>query len=631
MPTLPSLPGATSGSTSNSEIQTRIDQCKIIYYRWSFQVADDNSTFGVTLPDLGSLSATQGFDISEHILEFSFQKSLDEAAGSFSLVLSNSIDWTKYLKAGEWMLAYLSSDGDLPLPSQAQTPLSGVVGSLTNTGGSVAKLGLGAASSIAPGLVSNLNDKPPLPPLGIDLTQVSDKLRGLLLIQRISVQSSLGNDGEPDIRYIVTGKDLGVCMEETDLWFNFLFQEESKFRTVVEDSSGLQQIRQLHSFMDKCFTIFFKPEDIFKNGNLAPNDFQSTLQQWLLPKQMLKDAGIAVDGDSYFGHIKAIKEFHPTLFQNVMTNPFAGLEGTAWEKLKTISQPEYHELFLELDDNGRPKLVFRPIPWAIDKSKYPNIGSYVTNYIDLANTNALSPAFQQVGNLLNAASSAISDPLNAAKGGLSNILDFSRQDYVQVDSGDIFSFDLGPDFHNRYNHFLVTANNEGPKQSTLVYSSLQSDKLADQLPFKNINSIKRHGLRKRHFSIAAFLSDNNAPLQGGPLTDTPQRTFLKEANEVMKDYWGFAEDFSSGSFNIIGLNDIKIGKVLVTDDSVDGASNMVFYIESYTDSFSLTAEGTGVWQQNLGVSRGVSLSALKNKGGFSKRTALTNVGTFVKG
>jgi hypothetical protein len=62
-----------------------------------------------------------------------------------------------------------------------------------------------------------------------------------------------------------------------------------------------------------------------------------------------------------------------------------------------------------------------------------------------------------------------------------------------------------------------------------------------------------------------------------------------------------------------GKNDVKLGKVFVTDDTFKGISNMVFYIEGYTDNFSVNADGTCTWTQSINVTRGIAREALDGK------------------
>jgi len=594
-------------------IQSRVDKCMVHWYRWLYASEDSTASFGLGIEDNTLLSESESFDISDHIVEFSFSKNLGEAAGSFSLTLSNSLDWARYMKPGEWLTVFLSSQGEFPRSSASKA------NPIENTKSAVMS-GINIISGLTPS-----GGSPPLPKPAGNPQDYKNKLRSMLLIQRVAMRTTTTVDGTVEVTYTITGKDLGVCLEETDLWFNFLYFEYPAFAAAVASTMPLQSVRNLTSYMDKCFSLFFRPDELFDSTVLvAPNSFISTLRQWLLPQQMLNDLGIKFDRSSFFGNISNIKDFQPTLFENVMTDPFAGLEGSAWTKLKGLSQPEFHEFFLEMDHFGEPKVVFRPIPWSIDNDNYPNIGAYVPKYLSL-----IEPDVLGVGSMLTGSISNITrNPLEAVKA-VNNVLTSVGNLPIRLSGKEVYGFDIGPDFHNRFNHFLIAANNEGPKQSPLAYELLPSQKLNTRFPFKNISSIRRHGLRKRHFNIAAFLNQNSTTFTG-PLSDNPQVQFLLEANEMMKDFWGKSEDFQSGSFQIAGRNDVRVGKAILTDDTVHGAANTVFYVEGYVDTYTVDAQGVGSWSQSIAVTRGVELEDLKSRSGF-KTKAATKTGSFVKG
>jgi hypothetical protein len=600
-------------------IQSRTDECKIIWYRWDYEIADNESAFKFKTPDISRLSEAQAFDISAHIIDFSFSKSLGEAAGSFSLTLSNSIDWARFVSPGEWMLAFLASDGSLPLAELSGKKKNSIKKNLKSSilGNNFLKKQV---------LNKKSSDEPDLPNPKIDLKTIASKLRGILLIQRVGIKYVTGSNGEKELTYVISGKDFGVCMEETDLWFNFLNVEKSSFRIAVEATTSLQGIRDLHTYLDLCFSMFFRPQDFFSTQEFLPGGLVDSLKQWLLPRKLLSDLGISFSSDSFFGNIDNIKAFYPTLFQNLMVNPINGLEGTAWGRLKMLSQPEFHELFTELDDQGAPKVVFRPIPWAIDKTNYPTIGTFISNYKDLASGEQLTDQIQKATALLNSAANVLSN-ITSGKSLTSNV-DFRKNHKIPLKNDEIYSFNIGPDFHNRYNHFLIAAGAESANQEALVSQLAGPNNEGIEFPFRNDQSIKRHGLRRRHFTIASYLSDKSVQFSG-IFSKDPQKEFLLEANEVIKDYWGRAQYFYSGSFEIAGKNDTKLGKVIVTDANVEGAPDMVFYLESYVDTFTVDANGTGVWSQSLAVTRGIESIDLANKSGFKDKEPLVDVSSFV--
>ena len=95
----------------------RVDQAKVIWYQWAKELpTNDKNAFSfgglkVGVPDLAmpdtSLAACRAYDISNHIENLSYSKTLDSAAGSFSFTLHNSFDWVRFMKAGQWICIYL--------------------------------------------------------------------------------------------------------------------------------------------------------------------------------------------------------------------------------------------------------------------------------------------------------------------------------------------------------------------------------------------------------------------------------------------------------------------------------------------------------------------------------------------
>lgn len=580
-------------------IRSRRDRCTVVWYQWANEIGDDASVFGVTMPNLAGLSESRSYNISDHIVECAFNKNLGDGAGTFEIVLKNTVEWSRFLKAGSWLTIYMNSKG-LGADTSKQSPKDLLAEKIPESIKKAAKLG-----------GFNLNSAAPLPPgpTRKELQSLKDSLRGICLIERVALQSFVGGDGEIDYNYVVTGKDLGVVLEETELWFNFFHYQESAFKALASNFLG-QTSRNLTSLMDTWFDAFFKPESIFGDQEQLGKSLALSLKQWLLPKKLLTDLGLRFVGEGYFGDIVGIKDFQSTLFENNKPDPLAGLQGTAWGKLKELSQPEFHELFLEVD-GGAPRVVFRPIPWGIDKSNYPNLAKYVTAYKDLAG-NAVTSVLETAFNVLPGST-------NAAPRGSS----------LELGVQDLIDFDVGPDFHQRYNHFLVDSNAASAQQNNAISLFQKEERLSSPFPFRNTNSIKRHGLRTMHLTIRSYLANKNS-FSTGAFRDQPDKQFLLEANELIKDYWGQAGDFLSGTIIMKGRGDVKLGKVLITGEEILGIGAHQFYIEGYEDRFTVDSDGATDWQQVLTVTRGIERADLATNSGFKRKSSRQPKGSFVK-
>lgn len=610
-------------NANKTTVVDRINQCKVIWYQWENELSTSPPiafNLGAGIPDIGidsDLAAARAYDISNHVESFTYTKSMNGAAGSFQLNLNNSFDWSRFMRGGQWMAVFLSGDGDLTLPLEDNTETIA-----NSTKRNIERLDFnkalkGIESKVLPPLAKvpelNLPDGPD--PEVID--GFKSKLRCLGIIQRVGIRSYTTQEGAVEITYSITGRDFGAILEDTEVWLNTHTADGKAYENLVH-SITQEFDRNLTELLDKWYDIFLNPMGEVSKALSSVLKFFP--KQWLLPNKLASDFKLRFNtgAGNYFGEINNFKEFSPTLFENPDPLPLAGLSGRCWERLKNCSQPEFHELFTELSDNGHPKLYFRPIPWAIDKSRYPTLGNTIANYADLASKDfSFKDFFSNLNPTAGLSKFASFDPL----GIIDDNEDNRTKHSVNISALQVDTFDLGPDFHSRYNFFLVDANRSMQDQKS-PFVILSQDPTAPY-PLRNENDIKRHGFKPLFADLQSFNLISTSKFFG----NQPQITFLKEANEVLKDYHANDEDFYSGTLNLaVGLNDIKLGKVIVTDDTVEGLKNMVFYIEGYTDTYSVDNDGTSSWTQSLNLTRGVQLDVLN--GGSTKDRQATKPGTF---
>ncbi len=602
----------------------RVDQAKIIWYQWEKELATDSkNAFGVSSPFPISASSTdlaksRSYDISNHIESVTFTKAMDGGAGAFQLTLHNSFDWPRFMRPGQWLIIALTGDGDLPMPEETSGGVNSKalpgLGSLTSAVAAAGNL----VSSIIPGTAA-MSPVPELPlPKGPDSSKFSNikkRMRCLGIIQRVGIRSVTNMDRTIETSFVITGKDFGAIYEDSELWFNANNADGATFTAAI-NSFTEQFTKNLSDLLDKWHDIFVNPNSVLKKNLTSVKSFFP--EQWVLPDRLVKDLALPMKqgGHGYFGDISNLKEFNATVFENPDPNPLAGLQGRCWEKLKGLSQPEFHELFTELGDNGNPKLYFRPIPWALDKSRYPVMGKLMFNYKDLASPGEVAPPVP-VGT--NAASFAsLLDIDNVSK--LSTPQGDTRTIHsVYVSAAEVDSYDIGADYHSRANFFLVDSMKTMFDQTNAF--ALQQKSLTP-FPLRDESDIKRHGFKPRFASLNSF-NITNAQLFG----NSPTAAFMLESNELLKDFYANAEDFYTGTMNLTAAkNSIKLGKVLVTDNSFQGISEMMFYIEGYTDTFTINLDGTGSWTQTLVLTRGLQKTVLN--GGSSKDKQATQSETF---
>ena len=506
----------------SNETQDFVAQCKIVVYDWSTRTLTLNSGTDA------NLTKTKSLDISSQLLSCNFSKSMGNPTGTFSFSLSNSPnygsnDWKDIIKRGDWCVIYMTQKGDLVMADQVGPP-------------------------------NNQAKK----------LEEAKKIRCIGFIDRVTVKAEMTERGAFDVVYEVSGRDFGVVYEDTSIWHNVF-----KFERIMLDALATSQLNitgsvTVDTAVKLIHNLFYNPKAVPGAKVQSNQSLVSTALQWLMPRQMLQDIGLSVDTTPFWGEIPNILNFSGTEANLAIEKPTDYLSGNAWEMLKKLSVPQFHELFTETTDAGLPRLNFRPIPWAIDKSKYPTVGKKVKLYKDV--------------------------------------------DTVTMKALDVIDFNLGEDNHARYNSFLVTV-------ATSLIGVEDNISLLDGSGFpRNVqDSIKRYGFRPMHVTVDSIVK--NAEMSDGK----SNAKILVEFNELMYDYWVNAVYAESGEINCTGQNAIKVGKCLKFDEKTPYVFGKRYYIEGYTDQFTIGEKGETSWMQSVSVTRGFEEQDLKTKTRFGER------------
>lgn len=505
-----------------NKTRTITSQCKVVVYNWKSQRLRESGT----LPNL--LSQSDPIDISSRILNVSFTKSMSSPSGTFSISLANNPgvikrnkkieDWKDLIKPGTWCVIYMSQEGDLLLKSQVETP---------------------------------------------NKTE-SRRVRCIGYIERVSAKADVNEKGALEVTYEISGRDFGVIFEETTIWHN-LFQYDKGILNALRGADlNVAGIKTLDQVLQTIHDLFYAPNKVkFTTMISDENSLTSIAKQWLLPTNMVKDLNMSYIGSSYYGNINNITDFQKTSATISVVQPLDYLTGNSWDQLKSLSIPEFHELFCETDEHGHMKLKFRLIPWAINKSTVAGVS--VDLYKDL-------------------------------------------QPRVPIPAYDLISFDVGEDTHNRKNNFLTMIG-------TSLYGGTDnvSVLLGTKYPRQNRDSVQRHGFKPMHVTINSLAMNKSQNDGTGDLAK------LLEYNDLLYDYWNPAVFFESGTLEKIGSNDVKIGKTLQFEDIVPYVGGKIFYIEEYTDTYIVEPTGAGLWTQSIKITRGAEEDDLKNNRGFASR------------
>jgi hypothetical protein len=173
----------------------------------------------------------------------------------------------------------------------------------------------------------------------------------------------------------------------------------------------------------------------------------------------------------------------------------------------------------------------------------------------------------------------------------------------------------------RYNSFLATVST-----GLINVEDNISLLLGKGFPKNNQASIKRHGFRPMHVTVDSIVK--NEELANGS-SDLIQ---LVEFNEVLFDYWNSAVFAESGTAIKNGRNETKIGKVMKFNNDLPYLSTKRYYIEGYTDTFTVGDNKEREWIQEVQLTRGFEEQDLIDRKGFAVRgTPFTGSGDYTPG
>jgi hypothetical protein len=407
-----------------------------------------------------------------------------------------------------------------------------------------------------------------------------NRIRCIGYVERVAVSGKTQENRSLDIEFSVSGRDFGIIYEETNIWHNMFKFDKILLDSIAQTKLNVAGNTRVHDALQTVHDLFYYPKNL---PGAKVNDNGSLLSiglQWLLPRSMISDIGFTSSETAqgtFWGSLPGITNFSETQCGIAVDKPGDYLSGNSWEQLRRLSVPPFHELFCETADDGKPQLTFRPIPWGIDQSNYPKRAQTIDLYKDLT-------------------------PV------------------VKVPAIDLYDFQLGEDDHSRYNSFLATVS------TSLIHAEDNIALLLDQgYPKQNTASIKRHGFRPMHVTVDSIVK--NEELGNG----AADQEALLEYNHILYDYWNQAVFAESGSIEKAGTNDVKIGKVMKFTNDVPYLSTKRYYIEGYTDSFTVGENLVGSWTQSVSLTRGFEEADLAAKEGFLYRNVkFSGAGEFTK-
>ena len=512
------------------ETKTLVQQCQIVVFSWDY-----NSSKTTTESQLGESTP---FDVSNYLISASMTKTMEAPAGQFQFQLANDRDWKEVIKKGMWVIIYTSNDGDLAI-----SPNRGDI----TVGDSSKKVRVDSISTTK-------------------LKSQKSKIRMIGRVDTVRAQGSTGAErGEFEVNFVISGRNYGAIYEDTEIWHNQVLYDQSLLNA-AQAKINASDIKTVDGLLSTLHDLFLAP-DKFPEAKNKLGSLTSIARQWLWPSKLMSALDISLSSSSsYYGNIPDLLNFSKTPASYPVESPTALLNGVAWSRLKAHSIEPYHELFVELNDDGQPRLNFRLMPLIVNKRS-------VSKYKDIADLAGDSLFYGK--------------PVNGQ---------------VELDDLDIISWDLGEDDHTRYNMFWSTLNTSLVNIQT-SNGLIQDNSPETGFPRVNQNSVRRHGFRK-------LFSEVNANIILG--SEQSNLDLVRQFNEYALEVWERSHEYESGTMTIIGNNDIKLGKTVLINPDSPYNSNKIFYIEGYDETFTVGGRGETEWTQNLFLTRGIEKSVLED-------------------
>jgi len=457
-------------------------------------------------------------DLSDIIINFSYTKGLERPDGSFELLLKASgqdMRWSVH--SGDWIvIKYIYSD-----PMQKN--------------------------------------------------QNFEKTRVIGFIDRISRSTNILSNGEIDMSYKISGRDIGKIFSDMII---FIDRYSLGNKHAGEIGTAVQ------AFLEgEAKGWFGSPSTVIKKilyyflGN-HPKKWPSTLKQYLVPSalisRIIKHENIADLNNQIFLDAKVDKTTFRDSVLSLLKLDIQTLKGAAdqsqllfsalntqmpfWGILEACQNSEVNEMFIEINNNNIPTFYLRPIPF-LDEVNTKNLDANIKK------------SFPQL---------------------------FYRSDIntVLVSSSLIINTDLGASDHDRYNYFLLLQD---------VGSDLGIFPLLN-FPKLNEISIQRYGMRP-YFKTISYTYLTNLTEKGKE--GKTNLELLEGFNNFLYTILNNNPYYENGTITLMGNPNIKIGSNLNIDYNGKIYS---YYVESYTDNFVIDQTGKRHFTTTALVTRGYNKS-----------------------
>ena len=350
--------------------------------------------------------------------------------------------------------------------------------------------------------------------------------------------------GARTVRYTVSGQDFGKVLDKYFIFINPWIGTADFNEVVLKNILALLDVSPDEAIKTLLQVFLSKQIDAF--GGF---EGQQGLKQWFLPSELAQKFGGYGGTDNRFFDILNLKNIQKGLDGRCLIKNL-DIQGSLWSMLKEYSNFPINELFVELDEDEKPSIYLRMIPFTFK------------NYSDAL---------------------------------LSNIGYFLDLDVVQIGGQDILASSVGVNEHDRRTMFFLASEflDKDPASS-----AISATVVAPEFPWINAAECKRYGL-----SIYKLSTPYLTITSGGQINNQ----LLTSWNKIIKHWFQDNPYLQSGTIVISGRKDVRLGKRLDVvsgpminyDDT--GSVKRSFYIEGYSDNWTFG----NLWTQHLTLTRGV--------------------------
>lgn len=505
-------------------IKTTVSHARVVYWHYVIQNFGE-STGSEILKGLMPVSEKDIFKVEQGIIEdeitnIDVSKSIDSATGTFRITMLATKNWKIKLSPGDWLAIYLISDND----------------------------GFGDNFAGNPGT------------------------KGMVMLGAIDrVSKTKQRDEESDkvvVRYVISGRDFGRALEDSDIWFN-PYVSFKKNRETMLDSAGYRFVGTPADMAESILNLFFGKvgrgssmlatygsipiggKNVEMKQNYIPRELSNIFSRNLIPS--FGSSGVPFN--SILKRQIGIDGQLPGVKWRAMLSP-GDSAGSVWNLLKRESNSLINNLYVDLikddDGNATPTIVLTP---------HPN-----------------SNFFRDTPDELNGRYNRMSDLAQ-----------------IRIRGSKIKYEDLGRDCNSRIN--MIWLRPRLTSETNINNLAYLGKDFPDGigLPMFQVESINRHGIKIYDQTFEFCYSEKES--KNASMMIPLYRSFINQIYDLNV----YNHLYETGSIVSSGDNRAQLGATLrIENDLGESSQDRLYFIEGYTHTWTFPNQWETEWQLTHG-------------------------------